>query len=156
MRSAHRGPPQTCPLGARAGTVAGRAGAVAARTQAGATKACRPANRRAAAARQMTHASPRALALTHFPGFRFGIQRVRIDVRRPQCRRQQQPAYHHHKTKTARFPLEHLGFVPSNARLSLFPRMHEACQSAGFDGNLGQFPDTTGVRAFQAIQKFQS
>jgi hypothetical protein len=104
----------------------------------------------------MTHASPRALALTHFPGFRFaGIQRVRVDVRRPHCRRKQKPTYHHYQTKTARSRLKHLGFVSSNPRLSLFPeQMHEAYQSAGLDGNFGQFRDTTGVTAFQAIEKF--
>ena len=86
----------------------------------------------ASGACQMVHAATGPLALTQLCGFRFRrIQRARIDVRRPHCRRNQKPTHYHYQTKTAPSQLGHLAFVPRfpgfNGR-SYFRMLHEACQ----------------------------
>ena len=128
--------------------------------------ATRAVRGRAAAARQMPHAAPGSLALTHFSRFRFvGIQPRRVDVRGPHRRRQTQPTHHHHKTKTARSQLKHLASVPLFPENTIFgkkPRISYVfrCTKPASDpprpGNFAQLRDTTRVRPFHAITKFLS
>jgi hypothetical protein len=131
LRSAGRGSRQGCvadravnsgPVdGSSVGSCAADAGAV-----------CRSASRGCAAAgREMTHASPCPLTLTHFCRLRFGrIQRVRVDVRRPHGRRQTQCSRDHYQTKTAHSQFGHLGLfphiVPQLPQLSGFPIYSDA------------------------------
>jgi hypothetical protein len=126
---------------------------------------CSAANGRTARAREMVHAPPGSLGLTQLRGFRFRrIQRVRIDVRRPHCRRNQKPTHYRYQTKTAPSQLGHLVFVPrfpgflDRSYVRPYFRAHAGCctnlASRGYDRRLE--PICAIVRELEPLRQQKS